>query len=266
MSLNRKGNTAVLLAIDIGNSTISVGLFGQEKKLCFLAVLDTDRRKTADQISIDLMNLFTLYRYDIRDVDDAIVCSVVPPLNFMMQKALTRLLGKPPMVVGPGVKTGLNIRLSVQTQVGADIVADAVSALEKFPAPIITIDMGTATTIGVISEGRNYEGGLLLPGVNVSLEALSRRAAQLPDISLQHPKALIGKNTEDCMRSGIVYGTAGMLDGIIDRIREEFPGKEVSVVATGGNAPVIVRYCRNKIVYDKYLLMDGLWTIYQKNK
>ena len=144
-------------------------------------------------------------------------------------------------------------------------MGDAGAALEKFPPPIIPIDRGTATTIGVISEGRTYEGGLLLPGVNVSLEALSRRAAQLPDISLQHPKSLIGKNTEDCMRSGIVYGTAGMLDGIIDRIREEFPGREVSVVATGGNAPVIVRYCRNRILYDKFLLMDGLWTIYQKN-
>ena len=256
----------MLLAIDVGNSTTSVGLFAEDKTLCFLASLDTDSRKTADQISVDLMNLFTLYRYDYTYVTGAILCSVVPPLNFMMEKALTRLLGKPPMVVGPGVKTGLNIRLTNQTQVGADIVADAVAALEKFEAPIVTIDMGTATTIGVISEGRNYEGGLLLPGVNVSLEALSRRAAQLPDISLQHPKTLIGKNTEDCMRSGIVYGTAGMLDGIIDRIREEFPGKKLTVIATGGNAPVIVRYCRNEIIYDKYLLMDGLWTIYQKNK
>ena len=149
---------------------------------------------------------------------------------------------------------------------GADIVADAVAALEKFQPPIITIDMGTATVIGVISEWRTYEGGLLLPGVNVSLEALNRRTAQLPAISLQYPKSLIGKTTEECMRSGIVYGTAGMLDGIIDRIREEFPGQEVSVVATGGNAPVIVKYTRNHIVYDKYLLMDGLWTIYQKNQ
>lgn len=255
----------MLLAVDVGNSNTSIGLFDREQHLQFLASLDTDSRKTADQISVDLMNLFTLYRYDYRQVTGAILCSVVPPLNFMMEKALTRLLGKPPMVVGPGVKTGLNIRLTVQTQVGADIVADAVAALERFQPPIITIDMGTATTVGVISEGRTYEGGMLLPGVNVSLEALSRRAAQLPDISLQHPKTLIGKNTEDCMRSGIVYGTAGMLDGIIDRIREEFPGREVSVVATGGNAPVILRYCRNRIVYDKYLLMNGLWSIYQKN-
>ena len=256
----------MLLAIDVGNSYTSIGLFDKDQTLRFVASVDTDSRKTADQISLDLMNLFTLYQYDYREVTGAILCSVVPPLNFMMEKALTRLLGRPPMVVGPGVKTGLNIRLSNQTQVGADIVADAVSALEKFKPPIITIDMGTATTIGVITEGRNYEGGMLLPGVNVSLEALSRRAAQLPDISLQHPKTVIGKNTEDCMRSGIVYGTAGMLDGVIDRIRELFPGKEVTVVATGGNAPVIVKYCRNKIVYDKYLLMDGLWTIYQKNK
>ncbi len=256
----------MLLAIDIGNSTTSVGLFGLDRELKFLATLDTDSRRTADQFSIDLMNVFALYHYDLKDVSGAIVCSVVPPLNFMLEKAVGRLLGKPPMVVGPGVKTGLNIRMDFQTQMGADIVADAVSALEKFTAPIVTIDMGTATTIGVISHDRTYEGGLLLPGVNVSLEALSRRAAQLPAISLQHPKTLIGKNTEDCMRSGIIYGTAGMLDGVLDRIREEFPGKTVNVVATGGSAPVIVKYCRNKIVYDKYLLMDGLWAIYQKNQ
>lgn len=255
----------MLLAIDVGNSTTSVGLFDSHQELRFLASLDTDSRKTADQISVDFMNLFALYGHSLADVDGAILCSVVPPLNFMMQKALGRLLGRPPMVIGPGIRTGLNIRLPVQTQMGADIVADAVAALERFPPPIITIDMGTATTIGVITEGRTYEGGLLLPGVQVSLEALSRRAAQLPDISLQHPKSLIGRSTEDCMRSGIVYGTASMLDGLIDRIREEFDGRKVSVVATGGNAPVIVRYCRNEIVYDKYLLMNGLWTIYRKN-
>lgn len=173
----------MLLAIDVGNSTTSVGLFDWEKKLQFLATLDTDSRKTADQICVDLMNLFALYHYDLHDVTGAILCSVVPPSNFMMEKGLTRLLGRPPMVVGPGVKTGLNIRMENQTQMGADIVADAVSALEKFSPPIVTIDMGTATTIGVISKGRNYEGGLLLPGVSVSLAALSHSTAQLPDIS-----------------------------------------------------------------------------------
>ena len=256
----------MLLAVDVGNTNTSVGLFGPEKTLCFFASMNTDSRKTADQISVDLMNLFSLYHYDYKDVTGAIFSSVVPPMNFMMEKALTRLLGKAPMIVGPGLKTGLNIRLTVQSQVGADIVANAVSALESYQPPIVTIDMGTATTIGVISEGHTYEGGLLLPGVHVSLDALSRQAAQLPAISLQHPKSLIGKTTEECMRSGIVYGTAGMLDGIIDRIREEFPNKTLSIVATGGNAPVIVKYCRNPIVYDKYLLMKGLLALYEKNQ
>ena len=257
----------MLLAIDIGNSNISVGLFDRERELRFLASLDTDSRKTADQISIDLMNLFTLYGCDIHDVSGAIFSSVVPPINFMMEKALTRLLGKPPMIVGAGIKTGLNIRMEFNSQqLGADIVANAVAALEKYPAPIIMIDMGTATIISYISAKHTYEGGLMFPGVRLSLDALSDHTAQLPDVALQHPKQLIGKNTEDCMRSGIVYGPAGMLDGIIDRIREQFGGQDISVVATGGNAPVIVKYCRNQIVYDKYLLMDGLWAIYQKNK
>ena len=150
---------------------------------------------------------------------------------------------------------------------GADIVANAVAALEKYPAPIIMIDMGTATTISYISAKHTYEGGLMFPGVRLSLDALSDHTAQLPDVALQHPKQLIGKNTEDCMRSGIVYGTAGMLDGIIDRIRDMLGEDEhPSIIATGSNAPVIVRYCRNRIVYDKYLLMEGLWNIYQRNK
>ena len=141
------------------------------------------------------------------------------------------------------------------------------AALEKYPAPIIMIDMGTATTISYISAKHTYEGGLMFPGVRLSLDALSDHTAQLPDVALQHPKQLIGKNTEDCMRSGIVYGTAGMLDGIIDRIRDMLGEDEhPSIIATGSNAPVIVRYCRNHIVYDKYLLMEGLWNIYQRNK
>lgn len=256
----------MLLAIDIGNSNISVGLFDRQKELKFLASIDTDSRKTADQISIDLMNLFTLYGCDIRQVSGAILSSVVPPMNFMMEKALTRLLGKPPMVVGAGIKTGLNIRMEFNSQqLGADIVASAVAALEKYPVPIIMIDMGTATIISYISEKRTYEGGLMFPGVRLSLDALSHHTAQLPNISLEHPKQLIGKNTEECMRSGIVYGTAGMLDGVIDRIRETLGGTEPTIVATGSTAPVIARYCRNRVVYDKYLLMEGLYAIYQRN-
>lgn len=254
----------MLLAIDVGNSNISVGLFAAKQDLKFLASIDTDRRKTADQISIDLINIFHLYGYDLKDVTGAIFSSVVPPMNFMLVKALTKLLGKPPMIVGPGVKTGLNIHMEVHNQLGADLVANAVAAVDKYPTPIIMIDMGTATTVSYISASRSYEGGLMFPGVVVSLSALSNHTAQLPDISLQPPKTLIGKNTEECMRSGIVYGTAGMLDGIIDRIRGTLD-EEPTIVATGSTAPIIVRYCRNQVHYDKYLLMEGLYRIYEKN-
>ena len=256
----------MLLAIDVGNSTISVGLFGENRELKFLSSIDTDSRKTADQISIDLMNIFSLYLFSLDDVTGAIFSSVVPALNFMMSKALTRLLGRTPMEVGPGIRTGLNIRMENHNQLGADLVAGAVAALAKYPAPIILIDMGTATTISYISAKKTYEGGLMFPGVYLSLDALSEKAAQLPDVSLEHPKNLIGKNTEDCMKNGIVYGMAGMLDGIVDRIRTMIPDERPTVIATGAPSPVIVRHCRNQIIYDKYLLMEGLWEIYQRNK
>ena len=220
----------MLLAIDIGNSNISVGLFSKERKLHFLASIDTDSRKTSDQISIDLMNIFSLYGLRLKDVSGAIFSSVVPPMNFMMEKALTRLLGKPPMIVGPGVKTGLNIRMEIHNQLGADLVADAVAALEKYPVPIIVIDMGTATTISYISAKHTYEGGLMFPGVRLSLDALSDHTAQLPDVALQHPKQLIGKNTEDCMRSGIVYGT------VCESVASELAARRTAMDAATKNA------------------------------
>lgn len=254
----------MLLALDVGNLTISVGLFDKRGELKFLAVLDTDKSKTADQIAIDLMNLFQLYHYDLKAVDGSIFCSVVPPMDFGIEKALTRLFGKPPLRVGPGVKTGLNIRMEIHNQLGADLVCGAVAAIQKFEPPIIMIVMGTATVFCYITEKKSFEGGLMFPGVTVSMEALSKRTAQLPDVSFVKEVSLIGKNTEDCMQSGIVYGTAAMMDGLIDRI-QTLTDKKAAVVVTGPNAPVIVRYCNNHIVYDKNLVMDGLYQIYRKN-
>ncbi len=256
----------MLLALDVGNSNISAGLFDENRELKFLAALDTDSRKTADQIAVDLMNLFQLYHFDIALVTGSIYCSVVPPMNFMIEKALFRLMGKLPLKVGPGIRTGLNIRTEIHNQLGTDIVSGAVAAIEKYEAPIIMIDMGTATTFSFITEKKSFEGGLIYPGVKVSLEALSHRTAQLPDVSLVKPGSIVGKNTEDCMQSGIVYGTAGMIDGIIDRIQPLCHGKKATVVATGGNAPVIVKYCHTPIIYDKNLVMEGLYSIYSKNK
>ena len=254
----------MLLAIDIGNSNISVGLFDRQKELRFLASLDTDSRKTADQISIDLLNLFTLYGCDIKDVSGAIFSSVVPQLNFMMEKALTRLLGKPPMLVGAGIRTGLNIRMEFNSQqLGADIVASSVAAMQKYPQPIIVIDMGTATTFSYLSES-TYKGCVIIPGVRIAVEALSGRAAELPHISLEQPPSIFGRSTIDAMRSGVLYGNAAMIDGMIQRMEAE--AKPVAtVVMTGGNAEMIQPHCKRKILIDENLLLDGLYYLYQKN-
>ena len=256
----------MLLAIDIGNSNISVGLFDREKTLKFLASIDTDSRKTADQISIDLMNLFTLYGCDIHDVSGAILSSVVPPMNFMMEKALTRLLGKPPMVVGAGIKTGLNIRMEFNSQqLGADIVANAVSALEKYPVPIIMIDMGTATTVTVVDENGAFRGGAILPGANLSLAALYGNTALLPDIPLSVPDKAIGTNTVSCMQSGCILGAALLLDGMIDRMEAEL-GQKTTVVATGGIAPFITPACKHPMTPAGDLILRGLAVLYEQNK
>ena len=255
----------MLLAIDVGNSNTSVGLFDKNKSLRFLASLDTDSRKTADQISIDLMNLFTLYHFNYTDVTGAILCSVVPPLNFMMEKALTRLLGKPPMVVGPGLKTGLNIHVDVPSQVGSDRIVIAVAALAEYKAPLLLMDLGTATTIEAVEPDNVYLGGVIIPGVRVSLDALTSRAAQLPGISLDQPKQVIGKNTVDCMRSGMMYGTAAMIDGLVDRMEEEL-GHRCTLIATGGLAQFITPLCKREIILEKDLLLKGLNIIYKKNK
>ena len=255
----------MLLTIDIGNTTVAVGGF-QGPELRFVRRLPSDRNMDAAVCAARIRTLLAEEGAAPQDVEGAVLSSVVPSLTQVAVQAAEALTRRPVRVLGRDLDPGLPTGDYDVSNLGMDRLVDCVAALARWRPPLAVFDMGTATTIGVISEGRNYEGGMLLPGVNVSLEALSRRAAQLPAISLQHPKVLIGKTTEDCMRSGIVYGTAGMLDGVIDRIREQFSGRTLSVVATGGNAPVIVKYCRNKIVYDKYLLMDGLWAIYQKNK
>ena len=213
----------MILAVDIGNSNIVLGCF-ENDQILLLSGFQSNQNSTELEYTILIKNILELNNLSHCSFEGCIISSVVPSVTHTVQAAMTRLTGKPIMVVGPGIRTGLKIKLDNPAQLGSDRVADAVAAIHEYPCPLIIIDMGTATTIGVISEGRTYEGGLLLPGVNVSLEALSRRAAQLPAISLQAPKNLIGKSTEDCMRSGIVYGTAAMLDGIIDRIRDMLDG------------------------------------------
>lgn len=254
----------MLLAIDIGNSNIVIGGI-QDDKIVFEARIATDRIKTSDQYGVEIKNILSLFEVPVETVEDVIISSVVPPVFNAVRTGAYKVTGLTPMVVGPGIKTGLNIQMDNPASVGSDLIVAAVAALQEYTAPLMLIDMGTATTITVVDQGNNYIGGAIIPGVRVSAEALSSRASQLPGIQLDKPKRVIGKNTVECMRSGIMYGAAAMLDGMLDRMEEEL-GKRTTVVVTGGMAQFIAPLCRRKMMVEKDLLLKGLYAIYKKNK
>lgn len=255
----------MLLAIDIGNTNIVIGGIDDGGKIAFEARIATDRIKTSDQYGAEIKSMLSLFDIKPRDVADCIISSVVPPVFNSVRTGVMKVTGKAPMVVGPGLKTGLNIQMDTPSQVGSDRIVIAVAALAEYEPPLTLLDLGTATTIEVVGKGSTYLGGCIIPGVRISLEALTSRTAQLPGISLDRPKKVIGKNTVDCMRSGIMYGTAAMLDGMLDRVEEEL-GFSTTVVATGGMAQFIVPLCRREIRLERDLLLKGLNIIYQKNK
>lgn len=223
----------MLLLIDIGNTNIVVGCYENEK-ITQEARLATDALKTSDQYCMDLKNLLALYEIQREAVTGVIISSVVPPVLNSVRTAVMKLTGKKPLVVGPGIKTGLNILLDNPASVGSDLVVGAVAALHEYEPPLIMIDMGTATTIAVVDKNGAYIGGSICTGVKVATEALAGRAAQLPGISLDMPKKAIGRNTIDAMRSGIMLGNACMIDGMIERIEEEL-GQKATVVATAAS-------------------------------
>ena len=253
----------MIFAVDIGNSNIVIGgIEGME--ILFEARLRTDATKTSDEYCIDLKMILEVYGVQSSQVEGAIISSVVPQVMNSMKTALKKLTGHTALVVGPGLKTGLNIKIENPAQTGADLVVGSVAALREHKAPIIVIDMGTATTVTVIDETGAFIGGSICPGVKISLDALTDRTALLPGLQLDQPKRAIGKNTIDCMRSGIMLGNACMLDGLIQRFEEEI-GSKATVVATGGIAKFIIPMCRTPIIYDKDLLLKGLAILYRDN-
>jgi type III pantothenate kinase len=254
----------MLLAIDIGNTNIVIGCI-KDDEILFKARIATDRTRTSDQYGVEIKNMLEAFGVSREDIEDCIIASVVPPVFNSVQTGVLKVIGKQPMVVGPGLKTGLNIHVDIPSQVGSDLIVAAVAALAEYPAPLVLIDLGTATTIEVIEPENVFIGGLIFPGVMVSLDSLSANAAQLPGISLDKPKKVIGKNTVDCMRSGMMYGTAAMLDGLIDRIAEEL-GHESTIIATGGLAQFVIPLCKHEIILEKELLLKGLNIIYKRNK
>lgn len=254
----------MLLAIDIGNTNLVIGCF-RDDKILFKARIATDRTRTSDQYGVEIKNMLEAYGVDRSDIKDCIISSVVPPVFNSVRTGVIKIIGKQPMVVGPGLKTGLNIHVDVPSQVGSDRIVIAVAALAEYKAPLLLLDLGTATTIEAVEPENVYMGGVIIPGVRVSLDALTSRAAQLPGISLDQPKKVIGKNTVDCMRSGMMYGTAAMIDGLIERMEEEL-GHRCTLIATGGLAQFITPLCKREIILEKDLLLKGLNIIYQKNK
>ena len=254
----------MILAIDIGNSNIVIGGV-KEEEIIFEARLRTETTKTSDQYCVDLKIILDVYGVDREEIEGTIIASVVPQVLNSMQTAVKKLTGKPCMVVGPGLKTGLNIRLENPGQTGADLVVGCVAALKEHKPPMIVVDMGTATTMVVLDETGALVGGSISPGIKISMDALTERTALLPGLQLDQPKKVIGRNTIDCMRSGIMYGAACMLDGMIDRMEEEL-GCKTTVIATGGISKFVLPLCKKEILYDKDLLIKGLVALYHDNQ
>ncbi len=253
----------MILAVDIGNSNIVFG--GVEgNDIVFEARIRTETTKTSDEYCVDLKIILDVYHVKPEVIEGAIISSVVPQVLNSVKTAILKLTGKTSLVVGPGLKTGLNIKIENPAQTGADLVVGCVAALREHKAPMIVIDMGTATTMIVLDETGALIGGSISPGVKISLDALTEGTALLPGLQLDQPKKAIGRNTIDCMRSGIMFGAASMLDGMVQRMEAEL-GQKTTVVITGGIAKFVMPLCSTPMIYDKDLLIKGLIALYRDN-
>ncbi len=253
----------MILAIDIGNTNIVLGCF-EGDKIIFTERLSTNHKATELEYAINFKNVLELYNIKNEDICGAIISSVVPSLTNVIKKAISKITQNNILLVGPGLKTGLNIQMDNPASVGADLVVGAVAAINEYEVPLIFFDMGTATTISAIDKDKNYIGTVIIPGIEVSLNSLVGGTSQLPKISLEAPKTVLGKNTIDSMKSGILYSTASSIDGMIERIEEQI-GELKTVIATGGLASTVVPLCKRDIILDDELLLKGLMIIYNKN-
>jgi len=256
----------MLFCCDIGNTDISFGVFDGDA-MVFDSKIAASYEKSVDEYAILISGVFAMYHVALSAIDGAIISSVVRPLTSTMSRAIEKLMQVKSLLVGPGVKTGLNIKTDIPSQMGADIVANAVAATSLAAGPLVFIDLGTATTLTAINDNGELCGVLITPGVRSSLDALSAQAADLPCISLDSPRTLLGKNTIVSMVSGTVYGYASMIDGLLDRIANEWNTEKLTVIATGGLAEKILPYCRSRhhIQCEPDLTLLGLKKIYQLN-
>lgn len=257
------GGIIMILAIDIGNTNIVLGC-GEGKTIAFRERISTKHTATDLDYAVAIKTALEMNRLDPSRITGAILSSVVPGVTNTFRQAVEKYLGVKPLVVGPGIKTGLSIRIDNPAQLGSDLVVESVAAIQEYAAPMVIVDMSTATTFSVIDKNRNYLGGLITTGLAVSADALVSRTSQLPRVSFDPPKRLIGANTVDCIRSGLMYSTAAAIDGIVERIRQEL-GSECTVIATGEPAHLVAPLCKTKLILDDDLLLKGLLLIYQRN-
>ncbi len=254
----------MILAVDCGNTQTVLGCIDEQGNIANNFRMESNRNKSYFEYASDIEQIFQLLKVDSKAFDGVILSCVVPRLTDTYQKALKIVTGLDAVVVGAGIKTGLRIQIDDPGTIAADLVATAVAAKNEFPLPAIIIDMGTATTVTVVNQEGSYIGGVIMPGVNISLNALARETSLLPSTDITPSKKLIATATSDSMKAGIVYGSAGALDGIISRFEEEI-GSAASVIATGGLAKVICPYCKHQIQVEEYLLLKGLWYLWKNN-
>lgn len=254
----------MILAIDVGNTNIVIGGF-EDDNLSFVARMATNTLKTEDEYATQILDILSIHKIEKEKVSGAIVSSVVPQLNSIIKKAILFAYNVEALLVGPGIKTGINIQCDDPSSVGADLICACVATHHIYGSPSIIIDMGTATKMMIVNHSGAFVGAVISPGVQIALNALARGTAQLPHIGLETPKSVIGKNTIDCMRSGVVFGSASMIDGMIERCTEEL-GEDFKVYATGGLSNAIIPHCKHEITLDSNLVLKGLNILYKKNK
>ncbi len=254
----------MVLAIDIGNTNIVIGCFDGERIL-FVERVSTSHRATDLEYASMIRMALHIHGAESREIEGAIISSVVPDLTGTVKRAIEKFAGVSAIAVGPGIKTGLSIRIDDPAQLGSDLVVGAVAGINFYPVPLIIVDMGTATTYSVIDGKKNYVGTLISTGMSISADALTSSTSQLPSVGFDLPSRVIGKNTVESMRSGIMYSTAAAIDGVCDRIEQEL-GERCTVLLTGGLAGAVSSLCKRSVMLDDTLMLKGLMLIYNKNK